>query len=282
MFILESKFGNDGYAFWFKLLELLATTDGHVYDCRNSSHWQFLLAKTNQDDESASGILELLADLEAIDKELWQSKVVWCQNFVDNISDVYKNRKTKAPSRPSVNSFYDQELKQAEVSTDRNQSERELSVQPTNENPQSKVKETKVNKTKEERKESGVNVHRFYQENFGVETPFITEDLEHWINDLTEEVVLLALKKAVEKNAQYSYSKAIMKNWASKGIKTAEAAIAESLSKSKQKSWQGSTKSESLPEWAKEENEEKDEEVSPEEEEAFKERLKQIRESKGV
>ncbi|MDN6288864.1 MAG: DnaD domain protein, partial [Tetragenococcus koreensis] len=147
---------------------------------------------------------------------------------------------------------------------------------------QSKVKETKVNKTKEERKESGVNVHRFYQENFGMETPFITEDLEHWINDLTEEVVLLALKKAVEKNAQYSYSKAIMKNWASKGIKTAEAAIAESLSKSKQKSWQGSTKSESLPEWAKEKNDDKDEKLSPEEEAAFKEKLRKIRESKGV
>ena len=29
MFILEQRWGNDGYAFWFKLLEMLGTTEGH-------------------------------------------------------------------------------------------------------------------------------------------------------------------------------------------------------------------------------------------------------------
>lgn len=33
IFILESKYGNDGYAFWFKLLEILGDTEGHYYDC---------------------------------------------------------------------------------------------------------------------------------------------------------------------------------------------------------------------------------------------------------
>lgn len=32
-FILEKNWENDGYAFWFKLLELLCAADGQYYDC---------------------------------------------------------------------------------------------------------------------------------------------------------------------------------------------------------------------------------------------------------
>lgn len=45
IFILENKFGNDGYAFWFKLLEILGESEGHFYDCSNASNWEYLLAK---------------------------------------------------------------------------------------------------------------------------------------------------------------------------------------------------------------------------------------------
>lgn len=280
MFILESKFGNDGYAFWFKLLELLATTDGHLYDCRNSSHWQFLLAKTQQDDISARSILNLLADLGAIDNELWEKEVIWCQNFVDNISDVYKNRKATAPTRPNLNSFYEKKPTSQVVSTDRNPTEDNIEVVSTGGNTQSKVKETKVNKTKVEEENTDVNVHRFYQENFGIETPFITEDIEYWINDLSKEVVILALQKAIEKNAEYAYAKGILKQWAKKGIKTLDAANAESLSKARKGNYSNNTKTETLPDWV--DNQEEDEEVSPEEEASFQKRLKEIRAKKGM
>ena len=280
MFILESKFGNDGYAFWFKLLELLATTDGHVYDCRNSAHWQFLLAKTNQGEESANNILSLLADLEAIDKELWRKKVIWCQNLVDNITDVYKKRKAEVPQKPDINSFCEQKPTSAGVSTDGNSSKEDIEEVSTSENPQSKVKETKVNKTKGKENNSS-NVHRFYQENFGMANSHIVQDLESWSNDLSSDVVLLALQKAIEKDAPYSYAKAIMKNWAAKDIKTVEDAEAESLSKRKQKAYSTKSKarSESLPDWV--DKEVKDEKLSAEEEKAFIEQLNQIRAMKG-
>ncbi len=35
--VLQSRFGNDGYAFWFKLLEKLSSTDGHCIDCSLSA-----------------------------------------------------------------------------------------------------------------------------------------------------------------------------------------------------------------------------------------------------
>src|SRR3990170_5030122 len=92
MFILQNQYGNDGYAFWFKLLELLAITEGHYYDYNNPAQWQFLLAKTGVKPDIALQILSTLAELEAIDTELAGRKVIWSQNFVNNIADVYRRR----------------------------------------------------------------------------------------------------------------------------------------------------------------------------------------------
>lgn len=144
---------------------------------------------------------------------------------------------------------------------------------------QSKVKEIKVNKTKAE-ENTGGNVHRFYQENFGMANSHIIQDLESWSNDLSSEVVLLALQKAIEKDAPYSYAKAIMKNWAAKDIKTVEDAEAESLSKRKQKTYSTKSKarSESLPKWARADYEpEKDKPLSAEEKAEMQRRIAEFR-----
>jgi len=137
LFILEQKYGNDGYAFWFKLLEMLGSTEGHVLDCRNPATWQFLQAKTRLSEDVCVEILKILAELNAIDSELWGEKQIWSQNFVDRISDVYRNRRVGTPAKPG---FYTQKPRPAIVSTAKS--------------TQSKVKESKVkeSKVKKERK----------------------------------------------------------------------------------------------------------------------------------
>jgi hypothetical protein len=128
MFILEQKYGNDGYAFWFKLLELLGTTEGHFLHLENSADWEFLQAKTRLYGDKCREILDLLARLDAIDRELWEShRVVWSQNFVDGIAPVYRNRGVETPSKPS---FYTRKPSDGGVSTP--------------ENPQSRVEESRV------------------------------------------------------------------------------------------------------------------------------------------
>jgi hypothetical protein len=101
VYILESRFGNDGYAFWFKLLEILGQQDGLYYDCRNDANWEFLLAKTRLGGGIATEILDTLVKVDAIDAELWEKRVIWCQNFVNRLADVYKNRKVDPPTKPS-------------------------------------------------------------------------------------------------------------------------------------------------------------------------------------
>lgn len=102
IFILESKYGNDGYAFWFKLLEILGDTEGHYYDCSIPNNWAYLLAKTRCDDETARGIINTLLTLNKIDGKLWNDRqIIWCQRFVDNVSSVYKMRHAETPLAPS-------------------------------------------------------------------------------------------------------------------------------------------------------------------------------------
>lgn len=97
---LQTKYGNDGYAFWFKLLELLATKDGHYYNFETDSRWDYLLAKTNVPEDKAHQILDTLASLDAIDPELYHVQILWVQHLVDNLAEVYRRRQAGLPQRP--------------------------------------------------------------------------------------------------------------------------------------------------------------------------------------
>jgi len=102
MFILEQKYGNDGYAFWFKLLELLGSSEGHYLHLENGADWEYLIAKTKMDKEKCNEILNLLATLKAIDRDLWeQERIVWSDNFIENVKDAYRNRVVDIPKKPN-------------------------------------------------------------------------------------------------------------------------------------------------------------------------------------
>ncbi len=101
MFIIEQRYGNDGYAFWFKLLELLGKTEGHSLDCNKLTTLNSLAAKTLVTKEKAEEILNLLAELKAIDTELWtENRVIWSHNFVTGLSFAYRNREVVIPDKP--------------------------------------------------------------------------------------------------------------------------------------------------------------------------------------
>jgi hypothetical protein len=129
MFIIEQRYGNDGYAFWFKLLELLGRTENHFLDLNDPALYEYLLTITRITRDKADEILTLLSVLSAIDQDLWKSKIIWCQNFVDGVSSVYtKNRHTEAPRKPDN---YAEKPRVDGITTPKK--------------PQSKVKESKVN-----------------------------------------------------------------------------------------------------------------------------------------
>lgn len=130
MFAIEGKFGNDGYAFWFKLLEMLGSTENHFIDCNDFSTWEFLLAKTRLNGETADNILAMLANCGSIDAELWQNRIIWSEHFVENLSTVYLRRRVSVYTKEDVWGLCIQKS--------------HSTAQCVVKNPQSKVKESKV------------------------------------------------------------------------------------------------------------------------------------------
>ena len=98
--ILQSRFGNNGYAVWFKILERLGRSEGHYLDLNDEIDWEFFVSEMGISGSETIEILNLLARLKAIDLELWSKKVIWSDNFVKRLELVYEKRKGLIPRKP--------------------------------------------------------------------------------------------------------------------------------------------------------------------------------------
>ncbi|MGJ8729305.1 Lin1244/Lin1753 domain-containing protein [Listeria aquatica] len=162
-------------------------------------------------------------------------------------------------------------------------------------NPQSKVKESKVNKSKEDNNKkselSSLSIHDYFQNNIGPENPAIIEGLEMWKDDLGEEVV----KKAIEITAlgdtrTFNYVQGILRNWVYRNLTTIDLInAAEQQRKAKNKRRQNTGRKEILPDWVDKTDQELErnepKESDPElakQADAIKERLRQQRKERQV
>lgn len=104
IFITEQRFGNDGYAAWFKLLEQIGSHEGHFLNFADVSQWQYYIAYANLEAARAEEIISLFATLGMIDPKLWQdARIVWSENFINNLSDLYSRRKINLPQKSDIN-----------------------------------------------------------------------------------------------------------------------------------------------------------------------------------
>lgn len=128
-------------------------------------------------------------------------------------------------------------------------------------------------------------VNIFYQKNFSNLTEHIKEDLDKWIKDIGNELVLEALKRSVEAEKNYNYAKGIMKNWKRNSFKTIEDIKKQDEEYAKKKrlySKNGKNpKKESLPKWIKEDYKlsDKDQTINDTE---LQIRLKKLREEERI
>lgn len=95
IFYIESKYKNDGYATWFKILEQLALTEYHYLDLNNEETVMYLAARCFIDENRLFDIINDLTRLGVFDKFLWQNKYIWCPYFITNIADAYSTRKNE-------------------------------------------------------------------------------------------------------------------------------------------------------------------------------------------
>ena len=92
MYFIDKKYGNDGYATWFKILDKLAVTEYHYLNLNKEEEVMFLASKCNITEDRLISIITDLVKLGKFDKEMWDFKIIWDQSFIDSIQEAYKKR----------------------------------------------------------------------------------------------------------------------------------------------------------------------------------------------
>ena len=96
MHIVEERYGNDGYATWFKLLEQLGKANNHYIDVSDEMTQMFLSSIFKINIDLMMRIFSDLSKLNAIDKTLFEEyNIIYSHKFCDSIIDAYRNRKGK-------------------------------------------------------------------------------------------------------------------------------------------------------------------------------------------
>jgi len=243
IYVLEMKFGNDGYAAWFKILEQIGATDGHYVDCRDLATWEYLVAKCRVDEDKLMAIILTLSNVGAIDRELWSQKVIFCQNFLANVEELYKRRTVAIPTKEMVIRKLNLPLKDKcihfAVSTEQNADilPSESDSKPYDEvncthdvdiNPQTKVKKSieeesitttvTTNSPEEEKKETGVVVYDLLLKNICQVSNQIEADLiGDWIETMPRDWITEAIRQAaLAKAHSIKYVDKILQAWVSK------------------------------------------------------------------
>lgn len=100
---LRRNHGNDGYAFWYILSEILTESEGHSLDLSKEIDLEYLSSEAQIEPEKCRAILDDLSRWDKIDSELWAvDSVVWIPGLLDKLGELYRNRKRDIPTKPIV------------------------------------------------------------------------------------------------------------------------------------------------------------------------------------
>jgi len=97
--IFVEEYGNEGYAFFYRLQELLGRTKGHGYFANKKVDMAYLCKKTGVDEKPLIEMIEFLCEIGEINKKIWRDNYcIWWPNFVDSLKELYKRRKNGLPN----------------------------------------------------------------------------------------------------------------------------------------------------------------------------------------
>jgi DnaD/phage-associated family protein len=106
--------------------------------------------------------------------------------------------------------------------------ENPLMEKPSMENPQllnnKELNNNLLNNKELNNKEKVVvepsEIYQFYQQNFGVLTPYIGQNISQWIDEVGTELVLGAMKRALKQQKKWNYAEGILQDWVRNNIRT--------------------------------------------------------------
>ncbi len=96
--IIIDKYGNEGYAFYYRLQELLGRTDYHRYDYDSELNREYLCKSTGVNQRKAEMYLNYLCELGEIHDIAWHNnREIWWQSFVNSLEKLYNKRINDLP-----------------------------------------------------------------------------------------------------------------------------------------------------------------------------------------
>lgn len=91
---------------------------------------------------------------------------------------------------------------------------------PLVENPSMENPQLLSNELTKELNKAVVSPFDFYQQNFGMINPFMSESIGLWIDDIGEELVIEGMKRALKQQKSWKYCEGILKDWHKHNVRT--------------------------------------------------------------
>ena len=103
LYFIETRFGIDGYYFYYRLREFLCQCDDITYKIEFEADLEYLYRYFALDKSNVQGMLAACADNGIIDHNLWyNAKIIWQDDLAAILKDAWKGRKTPPPEKPIV------------------------------------------------------------------------------------------------------------------------------------------------------------------------------------
>lgn len=139
LFILESKYGLQGIGFFTNVMRFLTRQTDHHICIKDDSDRLYFFAQIRCPEDIGIDMLNLMAKTGKIDLDLWEAhRVIVSKDLIESLRAAYKNRNNKVV-----------EIDQIRVSYSGNGNSYQGNPISSVDNPQTKLKETKVKKKKE-------------------------------------------------------------------------------------------------------------------------------------
>lgn len=245
---LRALYGNDGYAFYFILLERIYRTNNLELNISDAEMCQILARKIGVSEEKFNQMLETAIRWNCFDREMFEKKGILTSNGIKKRAAIVLEKRLKMrekyqQGKGRISASGTGEETTAEMRQSKVKKSKEKKIDHSNENVD--IKTTVVvsnegvqggddqNSAAEEVRQKIVNE----LEKAGILTPsaFEIETLEYWIKQgIESEAVIFAIHKAAKANRRrVDYIEGILRNWFNAGVRTLKQAEAESLKSQK-------------------------------------------------
>ena len=146
---LELKYGPEGTGYFTNILRFLSQTPDHYYCVKEETDMMVFLSRIKSSDEKKTmDIIDIMVKTGKFDKELWEKhKVLASEAFLESLEEAYKYRNNRIITIDEIRAKFNNQQGN-EVNQQENLHTEGFSPEIQEDNPQSKVDESKEKESK--------------------------------------------------------------------------------------------------------------------------------------